>query len=201
MTLRRDAVFDWPLPFLGAALFVFWDFMERVDIVWAPLVRGVGIDARTTQSPAHREASPECFTGWPCPPGGTHSNASFAAEVQTNSKSGDRRPAQYGKAYRSSPELLAGTLFECQAQLKQAGQLGYAGTGCDSTRSRTSSRQREQTVSLFLAGLPLWVAAILLVVLPTIAAMCRPVLMRRQIGLERLASNNDIAGFKFATVG
>ena len=65
------------------------------------------------------------------------------------------------EAYRSSPELLAGTLFECQAQLKQAGQLSYAGTGCDSTRSRTSSRQREQTVSLFLAGLPLWVSAIL----------------------------------------
>src|SRR5580692_7286298 len=109
---------------------------------------------------------------------------------------------QYGKAYRSSPELLAGTLFECEAQLKQADQLGHAGgTGCDSTRSRISSRQRKQKVSLFLAGLPLWVAAILLVVLPTIAAMCGPVLMRRQIGLERLASNNDIAGFKFATVG
>src|SRR5580704_382841 len=53
VTFRRDAVFDWPLPFLGAALFVFRDFMERVDIVWAPLVRGVGIDARTTQSPAN----------------------------------------------------------------------------------------------------------------------------------------------------
>src|SRR6202023_3073545 len=83
VTLRRDAVFDWALPFLGAALFVFRDFMERVDIVWAPLVRGAGIDARTTQSPAHREASPKCFTGWPCPPAGTHSNASFAAEVQS----------------------------------------------------------------------------------------------------------------------
>jgi hypothetical protein len=81
-----------------------------------------------------------------------------------------------------------------------SGQVGHAGgTGCDSTRSRISSRQREQKVSLFLAELPLWVAAILLVVLPTIAAMCGPVLMRRRIGLERLASNNDIAGFKFAT--
>jgi hypothetical protein len=56
-------------------------------------------------------------------------------------------------------------------------------------------------VSLFLAGLPLWVAAILLVVLPTIAAMCGPVLMRRWIGLERLTTNNEIAGFKFAAVG
>jgi len=39
---------------------------------YAPLVRGAGIGARTTQSTAHREASPKCFTGWPCPPAGTH---------------------------------------------------------------------------------------------------------------------------------
>ena len=31
--------------------------------------------------------------------------------------------------------------------------------------------------------------------------MCGPVLMRSRIGLERLASNNEIAGFKFATIG
>ncbi len=56
-------------------------------------------------------------------------------------------------------------------------------------------------MSLFLTGLPLWAAAILSVVIPTIAAMCGSVLMRRRIGLERLTSNNEIAGFKFATVG
>jgi hypothetical protein len=56
-------------------------------------------------------------------------------------------------------------------------------------------------VSLWLAGLPLWIAAIFLVLLPTAAAMCGPVLIRRRIGLERLVSNNEIAGFKFATVG
>lgn len=56
-------------------------------------------------------------------------------------------------------------------------------------------------MSHFLAELPLWAAAILLVVLPTIIAMCGPVLIRRRVGLERLTSNNDIAGFKFATVG
>jgi hypothetical protein len=56
-------------------------------------------------------------------------------------------------------------------------------------------------VSLFLTGRPLWIAAIFLVVLPTIAAMCGPVLMRRRTGLERLASNYEIAGFKFAAVG
>jgi len=40
-----------------------------------------------------------------------------------------------------------------------------------------------------------------LVLLPTAAAMCGPVLIRRRITLEHLVSNNEIAGFKFATVG
>ena len=31
VALRRDAVFDWALPFLGAALFVFRDFMEMSE--------------------------------------------------------------------------------------------------------------------------------------------------------------------------
>jgi hypothetical protein len=31
--------------------------------------------------------------------------------------------------------------------------------------------------------------------------MFGPVLMRHRVGLERLTSNNEIAGFKFATVG
>ncbi len=42
---------------------------------------------------------------------------------------------------------------------------------------------------------------ILLVVLPTTAAMGGQALMRRRIGFERLAGNNEIAGIKFATVG
>jgi Protein of unknown function (DUF4239) len=56
-------------------------------------------------------------------------------------------------------------------------------------------------VSLFLAGLPIWLGALLIVVLPTALAMCGPVLVRRRFTLERLTTNNDIAGFKFATVG
>jgi hypothetical protein len=36
--------------------------------VWALLVRGAGIDARTTQSPAHRGASPQCAGGRAAPP-------------------------------------------------------------------------------------------------------------------------------------
>ena len=56
-------------------------------------------------------------------------------------------------------------------------------------------------MSLFLSGCPHWVTAILLVVLPTIAAMCGPILIRRQIDLRRLITNNEIAGFKFGVVG
>jgi Protein of unknown function (DUF4239) len=56
-------------------------------------------------------------------------------------------------------------------------------------------------VLLFLSGLPIWRAALLLVVLPTIVAMCGPIVIRRWVGHERVTSNNEIAGFKFATVG
>jgi Na+/melibiose symporter-like transporter len=56
-------------------------------------------------------------------------------------------------------------------------------------------------MSLFLSTLPLWISASILVVIPTFLAMCGPALIRRQVGLERLTTNNEIAGFKFATVG
>lgn len=54
---------------------------------------------------------------------------------------------------------------------------------------------------LFLSGLPLPAALMLVVVLPTAAAMCGTLLLRRWLGQAHLASNNEIAGFKFATVG
>ncbi len=54
---------------------------------------------------------------------------------------------------------------------------------------------------LFLSGLPLWIAALLIVALPTMIAMCGPILVRRSVSLEQLTTNNEIAGFKFATVG
>ncbi len=56
-------------------------------------------------------------------------------------------------------------------------------------------------MSLFLSRCPLWLAAILVVILPTIAAMYGPALIRRRVALEHLTINNEIAGFKFATVG
>lgn len=56
-------------------------------------------------------------------------------------------------------------------------------------------------MSLFLASLPLWLSALLVVVLPSVVAMCGPVLVRRRIPLEHLAENNEVAGFKFAVLG
>lgn len=56
-------------------------------------------------------------------------------------------------------------------------------------------------VSLFLSSCPLWVTAILVVILPTVAASWGLVAIRSRFGLERLSSNNEVAGFKFAVVG
>jgi len=53
----------------------------------------------------------------------------------------------------------------------------------------------------FLAGLPLWLSGILVVGLPTVLAMVGPILVRRYVTLEKLAENNEVAGFKFAVVG
>jgi hypothetical protein len=54
---------------------------------------------------------------------------------------------------------------------------------------------------MFLTTLPLWVSGILLVGLTTFVAMLGPVLVRRRVSLEKLRTNNEVAGFKFATVG
>ena len=56
-------------------------------------------------------------------------------------------------------------------------------------------------MSRFLSSLPLWLGALLIVIVPTALAMAGPLLVRRRYSLERLATNNEIAGFKFATVG
>ena len=52
-----------------------------------------------------------------------------------------------------------------------------------------------------LATAPLWLSGILLVIVPTALAMLGPVLARKIVGLERLSTNNEVAGFKFAVVG
>lgn len=53
----------------------------------------------------------------------------------------------------------------------------------------------------FLNTQSLWVSGTLLVGLTTVLAMLGPSLVRRFVALERLTTNNEIAGFKFATIG
>ena len=56
-------------------------------------------------------------------------------------------------------------------------------------------------MSYFLSSLPLWQLILLVVVIPTAVAMAAQVLIRKWVGVDKLARNNEIAGFKFATVG
>src|SRR5215831_729684 len=53
----------------------------------------------------------------------------------------------------------------------------------------------------FLATQPLWIAAVILIVPTTLLAMTGPVLVRRYFDFKQLRSNNEVAGFKFATIG
>lgn len=53
----------------------------------------------------------------------------------------------------------------------------------------------------YLTSHSLWLSGALVVGLGTILSMLGPRLVRRYVNLERLTANNEIAGFKFATVG
>ena len=53
----------------------------------------------------------------------------------------------------------------------------------------------------FLTTHPLWLSGAILVGLTTVLASFGPWLVRRYVSLEQLTENNEIAGFKFATVG
>lgn len=53
----------------------------------------------------------------------------------------------------------------------------------------------------FLSTEPLWITAIILLVAPPLFAMACTVLIRYGVTLDGLKPNNEVAGFKFATVG
>lgn len=53
----------------------------------------------------------------------------------------------------------------------------------------------------FLTSHSLWLSAIIVVVVPTILAALGPIVVRRCVKLEKLTTNNEIAGFKFSTIG
>ena len=56
-------------------------------------------------------------------------------------------------------------------------------------------------MSHFLSGLPLWALILAVIVIPTSIAIGFQVLVRRSVGLDRLALNNEVAGFIFAIIG
>lgn len=56
-------------------------------------------------------------------------------------------------------------------------------------------------MTLFLTREPLWISGLILVGLGTTLAMLGPLLIRQFVTLDKLAINNEVAGFKFATVG
>jgi hypothetical protein len=53
----------------------------------------------------------------------------------------------------------------------------------------------------FLTTHSLWLSGFLIVGLGTVLAMLGPSVVRHFVGLKRLTTNNEIAGFKFATLG
>jgi hypothetical protein len=53
----------------------------------------------------------------------------------------------------------------------------------------------------FLTTQPLLISGAILVGLTTVLAMLGPWIVRRFVALDRLTTNNEIAGFKFATIG
>jgi hypothetical protein len=56
-------------------------------------------------------------------------------------------------------------------------------------------------VTTHFVVLPLWLSGLLLVGGTTLAATFGPMLVRRYVALERLSTNNEVAGAKFQTLG
>lgn len=52
----------------------------------------------------------------------------------------------------------------------------------------------------YFTNLPIWVLIVLLILM-TALAMSGPLLIRRRIAFQKLRTNNEVAGFKFASIG
>src|SRR5277367_3439286 len=53
----------------------------------------------------------------------------------------------------------------------------------------------------FLTAAPLWLLAIALVAMTAFISMVGPIIIRKRVSLDQLKTNNEVAGFKFASVG
>jgi hypothetical protein len=70
------------------------------------------------------------------------------------------------------------------------------------TMERSSPHaENASNVIYFLTSQSLWVSGAILIGLGTALSMLGPGLVRRYVRLERLTANNEIAGFKYATLG
>lgn len=56
-------------------------------------------------------------------------------------------------------------------------------------------------VVYWISSAPTWLAVLVIVIVPTALTMCGPIVVRKLFGIERIAGNNEVAGFKFATLG
>jgi hypothetical protein len=53
----------------------------------------------------------------------------------------------------------------------------------------------------FITKSPLWIQTFWILIVPSVLFLIGPLLVRRYVALESLSTNNEVAGFKFATVG
>jgi hypothetical protein len=53
----------------------------------------------------------------------------------------------------------------------------------------------------FLTSQPIWLSGVIVIGLGTLVSMLGPALVRRYVDIKRLTANNEVAGFKFATIG
>jgi hypothetical protein len=65
---------------------------------------------------------------------------------------------------------------------------------------RANNKRGAEAPMSFLTTRPVWVLILLLLVC-TALSMVGPLLVRRHVPLDRLRVNNEVAGFKFATIG
>jgi len=79
--------------------------------------------------------------------------------------------------------------------------LGGSGTDLYNQVAGTAPLDLPSAMISFLTGQPLWLSGMLIVGLTTVLAMIGPILVRRYVTLEKLTTNNEVAGFKFAAVG
>ena len=70
-----------------------------------------------------------------------------------------------------------------------------------SPRGRRTSARGQIAMSHVLSELPLWAVILAVIVVPTSIAIGSQALVRRSVGVDQLALNNEVAGFIFAIIG